>query len=68
MQGDVQKVIYSDLLFDRGTRMIRPHTLRPRTVLTRTIRLRTLFPDIFTSPYVSSLKESQSTELYQIMD
>jgi hypothetical protein len=56
-----------------GTGMIRPHTLRPRilcprTIRPRTIRARTLFPDVFTSLYVSSPKESQTTELRQPKD
>ncbi len=37
-------------------------------VSSRTIRPRTLFSDIFKSPYVLSLKESQPTELHQPMN
>jgi hypothetical protein len=48
-----------------GTGTIRPRTLWSRTFRPRTIRLRTLFPDVFTSPYVSSLNESQPKELRQ---
>jgi hypothetical protein len=61
----------NDLLFqsllprDEGTGTIRPHTLQPRTFRPRTIRPHTLFPDVFMSPYVSSLNKSQPTELYQ---
>ncbi len=43
----------------------RPHKFRPRTFRPHTIRLSTLFPDIFTSPYVSSMNEPQPTELHQ---
>jgi hypothetical protein len=53
-----------------GTGMIRPRTIRPRTKRPRTfcprlLRPRTLFLDVFTSPYFSSLKESKPTEFHQ---
>jgi hypothetical protein len=38
--------------------------LRPRSVFPRKIRRRTLLPDICTFPYVSSLKDTQPTELH----
>ncbi len=40
-----------------STRTIRSRTLRPRTFRPGTIQPRTLYPDVFTSPYVSTLKE-----------
>jgi hypothetical protein len=49
-------------------RDIRPHTFYPCTFLTCTIILHTLFLDAFTSPLISSLEESQPTELNKPMD
>ncbi len=53
------------LVSKNGSEMLRPRTLRPCTFRPYTIRPRTLFPDVFTSLYVSSLNESEPTELHQ---
>ncbi len=46
-------------------RILRSNMLHPRTFCPHTLRPRTLFSDVFTSLHISSLNESQPTELHQ---
>jgi hypothetical protein len=45
-----------------------PGMKRSRMFHPCTTRLYMFSPDVFTSPYISSLKDSQPTDLYQAMD
>ncbi len=51
-----------------GTGTISPCTLRPHMLRTCMFCPRTSFPNVFTSLYVSFLRESQPTELHQPRD